>query len=877
MSLHDAFRKQDVQRIQQLLQPQLAGIPLPSPGHRGKRASVGQHEQINVNQRDHLGRTVLHLAAADSGPRATELVAILLNHPSINVNLQDAESGWTALHRALYAGNLSIALSLLSRKDTDIRIKDLEGNTALDVLNSTVEGTNPQFDLENGGSELYTWGVNTSYVLGRNDMDNRAYPERVFLHTTADNLGLPTTTVHKSTPVQDIAMAKFHTGVITCNKADNYQTCGFGVGGRLGLRAEKTQFTFKSIGLAHTRIEAVALGLDHTILVTDNGEVYTFGSNKHGQLGYVLETKNSRDEAVQTSPRKVVGPLKKENVIGAAASRVHSVVFTAAELYTWGTNNGQLGYDTAGQQQSVPRKVSSLAHPIIQVATTEHATACLLTSHDVVVYANETHFRVAFPMQRFSDDIAPYRPAHHFSRHISKITSGGQTFAALSSMGDVFAFTVQREESATRDKASVSRWIPKPQRVWSLRKKFLAVRDIAVGQTGDLILCTESGHVYVRDRRREPKKDAAKAKSNQPYKFSRVPFLQRVVLVRGNEAGGFAAIRSDASMEPLDVEGHTIGDDLRNVIPHYEGAMQAAIIEEEDSSEGGSDAGTEDDESERSRNFDAVRRLVKIHNGWDQLPPAEVDEHLHVSFKTPGGRVTLVHKVILAARSTVFDKIFRGESEVEGVRITRNVDCLEMELDASHLAVLAFVEYLYTDELCAFWDPVSIPQLSAIPELKTQSVDKIKSELRDLAKAFRLPALLSALQAFHMQRPTPTLTTNLMKLICEDGGSSEYDIYADTKLMFKDKQIKCHSIILKSRCPFFEAMFGRSSMPDYGSMSGGWLSERQKTSGENRLIDIDVRHLRWEVASLVMQYLHGDEQLVRLQTKRKYISMYHSF
>jgi ankyrin repeat protein len=65
--------------------------------------------QIDVNARDWLGRTALHLACASSARAATEYVRLLLGHPGINVNLQDSESHWTALHRALYSGNIAAA------------------------------------------------------------------------------------------------------------------------------------------------------------------------------------------------------------------------------------------------------------------------------------------------------------------------------------------------------------------------------------------------------------------------------------------------------------------------------------------------------------------------------------------------------------------------------------------------------------------------------------------------------------------------------------------------------------------------------------------------------------------------------------------------
>jgi ankyrin repeat protein len=63
----------------------------------------------DVNARDWLGRTVLHLACAASARASTEYVRMLLAHPRIDLNLQDAESHWTALHRALYNGNITAA------------------------------------------------------------------------------------------------------------------------------------------------------------------------------------------------------------------------------------------------------------------------------------------------------------------------------------------------------------------------------------------------------------------------------------------------------------------------------------------------------------------------------------------------------------------------------------------------------------------------------------------------------------------------------------------------------------------------------------------------------------------------------------------------
>jgi len=133
----------------------------------------------DVNTRDWLGYTVLHLACAASARPATEYVRLLLAHPGIDVNLQDVESHWTALHRALYNGNIATAcvvynhiwwgsikltmfdsILLLQRDDIDTSLKDFEGYRAFDLYNTTVEDTMPSKRDTPRGLELYTWGSN---------------------------------------------------------------------------------------------------------------------------------------------------------------------------------------------------------------------------------------------------------------------------------------------------------------------------------------------------------------------------------------------------------------------------------------------------------------------------------------------------------------------------------------------------------------------------------------------------------------------------------------------------------------------------------------------------------------------------------------------
>ena len=104
--------------------------------------SVGRELIISttVLNRDELMKSVLHLSAGNTSQQGYTFFSILLRNPDIRVNLQDYESGYTALHRALFVGNIRAARDLLARHDIDLSVKDAEGLTAFDLYNGTVDG-----------------------------------------------------------------------------------------------------------------------------------------------------------------------------------------------------------------------------------------------------------------------------------------------------------------------------------------------------------------------------------------------------------------------------------------------------------------------------------------------------------------------------------------------------------------------------------------------------------------------------------------------------------------------------------------------------------------------------------------------------------------
>lgn len=87
---------------------------------------------------------------------------------------------------------------------------------------------------------------------------------------------------------------------------------------------------------------AISAGTDHVLALGSDGNVYAWGSNAYGQLGF------DNGGVSQSTPTLVEG-LQNKNVIAVSAGRFFSLALTeGGQVYSFGTNNLlQLGYELA--------------------------------------------------------------------------------------------------------------------------------------------------------------------------------------------------------------------------------------------------------------------------------------------------------------------------------------------------------------------------------------------------------------------------------------------------------------------------------------------------------------------------------------------------
>ncbi|XP_077454563.1 inhibitor of Bruton tyrosine kinase isoform X2 [Stigmatopora argus] len=334
------------------------------------RAFLTSHCHNATILRDEFGRTALHLAAS-LGKQA--LLEWLLESKNADLTVKDKESGWTALHRSVFYGQIHCLISLVKHGGV-LSTQDKEGLSTVDLI---MKDRPHHVVFENADpTEVYTWGNNSNFSLGHGNQDSRQHPELVDFFTR--------TGVY----VKQVVLCKFHS-VFLSQKGQVF-TCGHGQGGRLGHGDEQTYLVPQMVeGLRSHRCSQVAAAKDHTVVLTEEGYVYTFGLNTFHQLGLTPPPASAH------VPKQVFSKiLRGRAIIGVAAGRFHTVLWTRDAVYTMGLNGGQLGYllDPNGQKcVTAPRQVCALHHKdvtIAMAAASGGATVIVTEKGDVYLLAD---------------------------------------------------------------------------------------------------------------------------------------------------------------------------------------------------------------------------------------------------------------------------------------------------------------------------------------------------------------------------------------------------------------------------------------------------------------------------------------------------------
>eukprot|EP00771_Trimastix_marina_P001282 gnl/Trimastix_PCT/2341.p1 GENE.gnl/Trimastix_PCT/2341~~gnl/Trimastix_PCT/2341.p1 ORF type:complete len:723 (-),score=104.11 gnl/Trimastix_PCT/2341:234-2402(-) len=234
--------------------------------------------------------------------------------------------------------------------------------------------------------------------------------------------------------------------------------------------------------VAAFHLQRIAGGSNHTLALTPQGEVFAWGLNGHGQLGNGTTTN-------RTDPIRVGGLLAGKRVVKIACGWLHSLALTSeGEVYTWGSNdNGQLG-DGTTTERHLPVRVGgplSTAH-VVQISSFyDH---CLALTDRGGVYTWGRNGKGQLGDGTATDRSIPIQVGGLLvNERVVRVIAGGRHSLALNDQGELFAWGNNGRgrlgDGTTTDRHSPIR-VPLPHRITKVAA--CALHTLALTDQGTL-------------------------------------------------------------------------------------------------------------------------------------------------------------------------------------------------------------------------------------------------------------------------------------------------------------------------------------------------------------------------------------------------------
>ena len=243
--------------------------------------------------------------------------------------------------------------------DTPVPVKGLEDEIISDVR---LYEKNSMAITADG--KLYIWGDNSYGKLGNGTKDG--------ISTVAKQVsGLPN--------VVDARMGGFQNSVVAAIARNRtLYMWGNNASAQLGDGTQTSSYVpIQPKFERPVQIKQVAMGRQHTIALSEDGDVYTWGWNNSGQLGNGTTTSSNTPVQIQIGEGVQVSRVYADDYTSAALT-------TDGQLYVWGKNDcGQFG-DGSVTNSSTPVKVE-LSNSVKEFVL--YDSSCMVCLEDGTVWA----------------------------------------------------------------------------------------------------------------------------------------------------------------------------------------------------------------------------------------------------------------------------------------------------------------------------------------------------------------------------------------------------------------------------------------------------------------------------------------------------------
>jgi len=251
----------------------------------------------------------------------------------------------------------------LGREGSQTRLEQVTSLSEYTVKQIS-SGANHSLAVDQWGS-TFSWGSDECGQLGHNQ--------------GAQALRVPRLIKALGTiKVSRVSCGMYHSAVLTAG--GQLYTWGSNSKGQLGLGAEASRVFSPTLveTLAGVPLAGVVCGGNHTLVVSVSGALFSFGSNSHGQLGLG----DTEDKFLPTQVRTL--RYQSIGAGGLAAGSEHSVALTAdGGVFTWGSSRyGQLGHGSNNTENQPKKILELMGTRVTQVSAGDRHTLALVPARN---------------------------------------------------------------------------------------------------------------------------------------------------------------------------------------------------------------------------------------------------------------------------------------------------------------------------------------------------------------------------------------------------------------------------------------------------------------------------------------------------------------
>jgi hypothetical protein len=680
------------------------------------------------------------------------------------------------------------------------------------------------------------WGTNINMTLGHHHC--RSTPE-----------------ISEALPplinISQVVLCKFHT-LLLSERGEVY-SCGHGPGGRLGHGNENTALSPKLIEELKSEVcVGIAAARNHSVFLTQSGSVYTCGINDACQLGHNMKT-----GLTLPTPSVIKMKSKLEPVVHVGAGRYHTALSTETQVFSFGKNLGQLGYERTSSLQPNLKLVTAITvdsgDSISHLSVSDAATACITTRrHQIficinynVVRCERYSFPESFSVKQFVvcaslGDLEHKKDSSSSSSGVAAqdVPSGNAAMIGLLDSQHQLWFS---QWTNSKKKASMS-----PQIISGTSKFSIAHFSL----TKNLSIVTTQGEVYT-----------GPVASSCPSLLSleRVPMVQQAKKVFTDfKTTNMAVLQNIYSpLEQPQIETSNFSEEIFNLLSETNLASPVADVHIKVA--GSSYTANSLVLSSSSSVFSSLFSSKQLVTSNLIQSFAISDQQWHVALNYDSSDIFHLFLTYLYGGKIVIQPHNHIESPLKNDSQQANLNASKSSIDTSDTSTTTVTDWnvLYDQfgvdkNQFDHFDQLPVEELQSLPKLdnfagKTNvpvRVHRSSSWLQDinklleLAAGFEVAPLIKGLEEIISSRCKP-FSCSLSHQVTLDRTAAPHDVVLISE---EGKEIHCHKCLLVSRSDYFQSM-----------LLMGWKESMSEDS-----VTILKLPISYKLLEVVVDYLYRD-------------------